>query len=164
MTNTMALASPVGWWRLHSTETHLLKVEWLQTQPDLKEKQTAESKLEQRLSCMISRYFKGDAVHFAPVPVCLQGSSFQNCVLEVLRQVPYGETRSYQWLALNSGSSKASRAIGGALGRNPVPLIIPCHRIITSRGDLGGFMRGRSTGPLRLKTDLLSLEGNLRFK
>jgi O-6-methylguanine DNA methyltransferase len=159
MTNTLALASPVGWWRLYSTETHLLKVEWQETQPERMEKQTPESRLEKRLTCMISRYFKGEPIHFALIPVCLQGSSFQNSVLEALRQVPYGETRSYQWLAVKSGNPKAIRAIGRALGRNPLPLIIPCHRIITSAGKLGGFMSSRSKGPLRLKRDLLRLEG-----
>ncbi|WP_373531791.1 methylated-DNA--[protein]-cysteine S-methyltransferase [Vampirovibrio sp.] len=159
MTNTLVLSSPVGWWRLYSSETHLQQVEWLNLPPEPTEKQCPESKLEQRLSCMISRYFKGDVVHFAPIPVCLTGSPFQNQVLEALRQVPYGETRSYQWLATACGNPKASRAMGGALGRNPLPLIIPCHRIITSAGGLGGFMRGNDTGALRLKGDLLGVEG-----
>lgn len=159
MENTLLISSPVGWWRLQSTETHLLALDWLQETPNPACKQEPETRLEQRLACMLSRYFKGDSVDFAPVPVRLNGSAFQNNVLEALRKVPYGETRSYQWLAVNGGNPKAARAVGGALSRNPLPVIIPCHRIITSDGRMGGFMSGRATGQLCLKAGLLRLEG-----
>lgn len=164
MTHSLWIASPLGWWRLDSTETHLLALDWLEETFNLPagseaNRQTPESKLEQRLVCMLSRYFKGEPVDFATVPVQWNGTGFQNKVLEALREVPYGETRSYQWLAINSGNPNAVRAVGGALSRNPLPVIVPCHRIITSDGALGGFMSGRATGALRLKTDLLALEG-----
>lgn len=107
---------------------------------------------------MLSRYFKGESIDFGKVPVQLSGSIFQNAVWEALRQVPYGKSKSYQWLATNSGNPKAVRAVGGALGRNPLPIIIPCHRIISSSGALGGFMRGMPGG-LQIKSALLALEG-----
>lgn len=154
----LAVHSPIGWWLLYSTETHLLSVDWAEEAPTDSFRTEPLTKLEQRLDCMLSRYFKGDPVDFSRVPVQLSVSRFQNAVLNQLRQVTYGEVRSYQWLAVNSGNPKAVRAVGGALGRNPVPIVIPCHRIIASKGALGGFMQGHPAGS-RLKSYLLKLEG-----
>ena len=71
----------------------------------------------------------------------------------MVRTIPYGETRSYGWVASHLGLPKAARAVGQALGRNPLPIIIPCHRVISSDGGLGGF-----GGGLGLKESLLRLE------
>ncbi|GAI87660.1 unnamed protein product, partial [marine sediment metagenome] len=72
---------------------------------------------------------------------------------EETRLIPYGETRSYAWVAKQVGKPKAARAVGQAMGSNPLPIIIPCHRVITSNGKLGGF-----GGGLEMKRQLLSLE------
>lgn len=157
-TPPLAIHSPIGWWLLSSTETHLLSVDWMEEVPATSLRTEPLTKLEQRLDCMLSRYFKGDPVDFSRIPVELSVSRFQNAVLNQLRKVTYGEVRSYQWLAVNSGNPKAVRAVGGALGRNPVPIVIPCHRIIASNGSLGGFMQGDPAGS-RLKSYLLKLEG-----
>jgi methylated-DNA-[protein]-cysteine S-methyltransferase len=74
-------------------------------------------------------------------------------VWEITRLIPYGETRSYAWVAEQIGQPRAVRAVGQALGKNPLPIIIPCHRVITSNGKLGGF-----GGGLEMKKRLLSLE------
>jgi methylated-DNA-[protein]-cysteine S-methyltransferase len=74
-----------------------------------------------------------DLRHMAP---------FQRAVLTVTRQVPIGETRSYGWVAEQIGNPKAVRAVGTALGTNPVPLVIPCHRIVRSGGELGAYLFG----------------------
>ncbi len=78
---------------------------------------------------------------------------FQRRVLQVVSRIPYGETRSYQWVAGQLGQPAASRAVGAACGANPVPLLIPCHRVIAKDGTLGGFSAG-----LPHKRRLLDLE------
>lgn len=91
------------------------------------------------------------------VPVDLSGgSAFQRRVWRAIRRIPYGRVRSYKWVASRVGGARYARAVGLALGANPVPLVIPCHRVVTSGGSLGGF-----TGGLRLKRRLLALEGTL---
>ncbi len=81
------------------------------------------------------------------------GTVFRRRVWEVARTVPYGETRSYKWLAGQAGSPRAYRAAGSTMAENPFPLVVPCHRIIASDGSLGGF-----GGGLDLKKALLALE------
>lgn len=91
------------------------------------------------------------------LPVSLTGlSAFTRAVLLACRAIPYGETRSYGELAASLGRPTAARAVGGALGRNPVPLVIPCHRVVGHAGDLTGF-----TGGLHWKRALLTHEGSL---
>jgi methylated-DNA-[protein]-cysteine S-methyltransferase len=82
------------------------------------------------------------------------GTPFQQKVWRQIAKIPRGETRSYAWLAKMTGRPKAVRAAANACGANPIPLIIPCHRVIKSDGTIGGF-----SGPLRLKKRLLRLEG-----
>jgi O-6-methylguanine DNA methyltransferase len=80
---------------------------------------------------------------------------FQQRVLEKIREIPRGEVRSYTWVAREIGSPKAVRAVGTALRRNPIPLLIPCHRVIRSEGSLGAY----SAGGTALKERILTLEG-----
>lgn len=79
---------------------------------------------------------------------------FQRAVLMAARKIPFGETRSYSWVAHEIGNPRASRAVGQALHHNPVPIIVPCHRVLASNGGLGGY-----AGGLALKRKLLKLEG-----
>ncbi len=104
------------------------------------------------LSPQLNLYFSGKNPCF-DVPLTVHGSSFEQDVWKACLQIPYGETRSYLNLAKAIGNPKAARAVGGALSRNPIPLIIPCHRVISSNGGLGGF-----TGGLQIKKKLLDLE------
>ncbi len=83
----------------------------------------------------------------------LEGTSFQKRVWAALARIPYGQTRSYQDIAKSVGHPKAFRAVGNANGRNPIPLILPCHRVIESNGGLGGFGHG-----IRVKKRLLDFE------
>jgi O-6-methylguanine DNA methyltransferase len=80
-------------------------------------------------------------------------TSFQKHVLQVLQEIPYGTVRSYQWVAQRVGNPRACRAVGAACAANPVPLMIPCHRVIAKDGSLGGFSSG-----LRIKEWLVDLE------
>jgi methylated-DNA-[protein]-cysteine S-methyltransferase len=83
----------------------------------------------------------------------LDGTEFQRLLLKTLLSIPYGETRSYSQLATAMGRKSAARAVGAACNRNPIPIFIPCHRVIGSRGDLTGY-----SGGLELKQKLLNLE------
>lgn len=87
-------------------------------------------------------YFSGRPADFTALPLDLKGSPFHLRVWQELRKIPPGETVSYQELARRLGNPKASRAVGQACGKNPIPLIVPCHRVIASSGALGGFSSG----------------------
>jgi methylated-DNA-[protein]-cysteine S-methyltransferase len=100
----------------------------------------------------LTEYFAGERREF-DLPLKLSGTEFQMSVLEALRQIPYGETTSYAEIAERIGRPKAVRAVGAANGRNPVPIIVPCHRVIGSHGELTGFGGGLDT-----KEALLRLE------
>jgi methylated-DNA-[protein]-cysteine S-methyltransferase len=101
----------------------------------------------------ITRYFDGDVRAIEQVPVRLAGTAFQQRVWEALRDIPAGETISYAQLAGAVGTPTASRAVGRANGTNPVPIVVPCHRVIRADGTLGGY-----GGGLERKRWLLSHE------
>ena len=82
-----------------------------------------------------------------------RGTEFDHKVWLALKEIPFGETRTYKWLAERIGKPNASRAVGQALGRNPIPILLPCHRIIESDGSLGGF-----SGGVEIKRRLLDME------
>jgi methylated-DNA-[protein]-cysteine S-methyltransferase len=84
------------------------------------------------------------------------GTPFQRRVWQTISRIPYGRVRSYQWVASRVGGRQYARAVGNALGDNPLPIVVPCHRIVTSTCALGGF-----SGGLRTKRRLLALEGTL---
>jgi methylated-DNA-[protein]-cysteine S-methyltransferase len=100
----------------------------------------------------LKEYFAGERHEF-DLPLRLDGTEFQLLVLEELRRIPYGETTSYGAIAARIGRPKAVRAVGAANGRNPIPIVVPCHRVIGSGGDLTGFGGGLDT-----KEALLRLE------
>lgn len=100
----------------------------------------------------LEAYFSGELREFQ-LSLAMAGTEFQRRVWEALRAIPYGETISYAQLAVRVGNSKATRAVGLANGSNPIPIIVPCHRVIGSDGSLTGFGGGLST-----KKKLLELE------
>ena len=104
----------------------------------------------------LDEYFAGTRLAFT-VPVTLHGTDFQKEVWQALTRIPYGETWSYGQLAGYIGRPNASRAVGAANGMNPVPIIVPCHRVIGSNGKLTGFGGGLDT-----KRELLGLESASR--
>ena len=103
-------------------------------------------------SRQLCEYFAGERRDF-DLPLKLGGTEFQVSVLEALQDIPYGETTSYGEIARRIGRPKAVRAVGAANGRNPIPVVVPCHRVIGSTGDLTGFGGGLDT-----KEALLRLE------
>ena len=104
-------------------------------------------------------YFGGHKVNF-PDELALSGATaFQREVWETTRLIAYGETRSYTWVAEQIRKPRAVRAVGQALGRNPLPIIVPCHRVLTNNGKLGGF-----SGGIEMKRRLLQLEGSASIR
>jgi len=104
----------------------------------------------------LKAYLFGERVDFKDEPLRLTDCTpFQRKVLEACRQIQYGETTSYAGLARLVGQPGAARAVGGVMRRNPVPIIIPCHRVLSSGGGLGGFS---APGGVSLKERLLAME------
>ncbi len=114
---------------------------------------TLSPHLFQDLMERLRAYFAGHKVDFPDRLDLSAATTFQREVWKATRLIPYGETRSYTWVAEQLKKPKAVRAAGQALGRNPVPVIIPCHRVLASNGGLGGFSDG-----LDMKSFLLHLE------
>ena len=113
----------------------------------------AADELLAEVAAGLRRYFAGEAIEFG-VELDLGGlGDFTQRVLMACRQVPWGEVRSYGELAAAAGSRKAARAVGQALGRNPVAIVVPCHRVVGADGRLVGF-----GGGLEMKRRLLKLE------
>ena len=104
----------------------------------------------------LSEYFAGRRQTF-DLDLSMPGTDFQQAVWAELRRIPYGETIAYAELARRVGNPAASRAVGSANGRNPIPIIVPCHRVIASGGKLGGFGGGLDT-----KKWLLAHEASFR--
>jgi len=101
----------------------------------------------------LKQYTKSKRVTFDDKLDLANATPFQQAVWAATREIPYGETRSYEWIACRIGKPKAARAVGQALNRNPFPIVVPCHRVIGKGGDLTGFSCG-----LKVKKRLLALE------
>ena len=111
-----------------------------------------ETKLIKNTYVQISEYLSGKRQIF-DVPIQTKGTEFQNKVWAELRQIPYGETRTYKQIAENIGNPKACRAVGMANHNNPIAIIIPCHRVIGANHKLVGY-----AGGLEIKHELLKIE------
>jgi methylated-DNA-[protein]-cysteine S-methyltransferase len=107
----------------------------------------------QETAAAFKAYFVGEPGSFVHLTLDIQGTPFQIQVWQKLRQTPFGVITSYQALADSLGQPRSARAIGGAMRANPLPIIIPCHRVIATSGSLGGYASG-----LQLKRQLLSHE------
>ena len=102
----------------------------------------------------ILEYLAGERRKFSVHPMPLWGTPFQRRIWCETRNIPYGETMTYSHLALLCGRPGAARAVGNALAKNPIPIVIPCHRIIPKSGGLGNFSAGKD-----VKAKLLKIEG-----
>ena len=110
------------------------------------------------LTTQLKEYFAGKRAQF-DVPLDIDGTPFQKSVWKKLSAIPYGKTVCYQTIATKLKNEKAVRAVGTAVGTNPLPLIIPCHRVINKSGKLGGFSAaGGGEAGITIKQQLLSLE------
>jgi methylated-DNA-[protein]-cysteine S-methyltransferase len=114
---------------------------------------TTETPLIKKAAAQLNEYFDRKRKVF-DLPLLLRGTNFQVTVWKALQTIPYGETRSYKDMAVLAGNPKACRAAGMANHRNPIAIIVPCHRVIGSDGSLTGY-----AGGLEVKRYLLELEG-----
>ncbi len=101
----------------------------------------------------LDEYFRGDRQEFT-VTLSLEGTEFYKNVWEALKKIPYGEIKSYSQIAYDIGSPKSCRAVGQANRKNPIPIFIPCHRVIGKNGNLTGYMGNR----VEIKEYLLNME------
>ena len=107
------------------------------------------------LPSRLQRYFVGEMLEFPDQLDYKGASAFEQAAWNVTRSIPYGEVRSYAWVAEQIGKPRAYRAVGRAMSRNRFPIVVPCHRVIASDGSLGGF-----GGGLQLKQRLIDMEKN----
>lgn len=141
----------IGWLRLESSDDAIVGVDYVD---EAGEPATPDSVIEQCIR-ELGEYFNGDRQAFdVKINPGVYGTPFQQSVWQELRQIPYGETISYKTLAERISGSNYSRAVANANGKNPISIIIPCHRVIASNNTLGGY-----TGGLDKKKLLLSVEG-----
>ncbi|TCM59087.1 methylated-DNA-[protein]-cysteine S-methyltransferase [Acinetobacter calcoaceticus] len=152
------MSSPVGNLRLYAHEHALVAVLWENEDPKrvrLAEcYETSEHPILLETQRQLNQYFAGERTVFE-LELDLQGTEFQLQVWQALAKIPYGEIRSYKQIAQVIGREKAVRAVGAANGKNPISIIIPCHRVVGSNGQLVGF-----AGGLGHKQTLLSFEQN----
>lgn len=144
----LCLETPVGKLYLMAEEDALVGIDFMLTE-DGEEKET-EVLLEAKKQ--LTAYFEGKRKCFS-LPLRLRGTPFQLRVWKALLTIPYGETRSYADIAHLIGQPKAVRAVGGANNRNPLMIVVPCHRVIGKTGQLVGY-----AGGLAVKAHLLDLE------
>ena len=153
MLHQLSLESPIGTLRLHATADALVGI-YLPTQaPPAPAPERAGHAVLERASEQLARYFAGELQRF-DLPLSPRGTAFQHEVWRVLRTIPFGETWSYAQLAAALGRPSASRAVGGANGRNPLAIVVPCHRVVGADGSLTGY-----AGGLPCKEWLLRHEG-----
>ena len=148
------MASPIGDLLLASSRGGLRLV-WFSTGARKEQPQCDWTRNDAALSgarAQLQEYFDGRRHRF-DLPLEPVGTKFQRRVWDALLEIPYGETRSYKDIAVAIGNPKASMAVGGANGSNPLPIVIPCHRVIGSNGQLIGY-----GGGLPVKRHLLDLE------
>jgi methylated-DNA-[protein]-cysteine S-methyltransferase len=154
------IKSPIGKLKLVASEKALVAILWENDNPRrvrlsklvVDEEHPVLVETEQQLG----EYFAGKRKEFS-VYLALRGTRFQKDVWDALLAIPFGETRSYGQLAKQLGNPRATRAVGAANGKNPVSIIVPCHRVIGSSGKLTGF-----AGGLNAKAHLLNLERKRR--
>jgi methylated-DNA-[protein]-cysteine S-methyltransferase len=154
------MASPVGELKLIASDEGLVAVMWESSRP---QPVALDASVENptcplllRTEKELNEYFSRKRKAFT-VPLDMRGTHFQKQVWEALLAIPFGETRSYGQIANQLGNPKATRAVGAANGQNPIPIIVPCHRVIGANGSLTGF-----GGGLEIKEQLLALEGSGR--
>ena len=147
--------SPIGWIDIIAEENRISRVSFTEPAPSSEPTSPPTLPVLARTIKLLDTYFAGDAINFAEIPVQItSGTEFQQQVWKAIQQIPHGEVQSYQWIADQIGKPKSARAIGNAVGANPVSILIPCHRVIRSNGALGGY-----GGGLERKRQLLTLEG-----
>ena len=155
---TRIVESPVGRLELVASEDGLRSLHW--TDADRAPDEAVDHPVLDAAESQLGEYFAGERTEF-DVPLDLIGTPFQVKAWRALAEIPYGETVSYGQQAEHIGHPRAFRAVGSANGKNPVAIILPCHRVINSDGGLGGFGGGDGLPTKRRLLDLETGEGSL---
>ena len=152
--NTLVMSSPVGKLTLVASKNGLVAID---VRNNAKQVVTAKDASAQAILLktkkQLEQYFAGKRTSF-DVALDLVGTEFQVKAWRALCRIPFGKTITYGQQASNIKNPKAFRAVGSANGKNPIPIIVPCHRVVASDGSLGGYSLG-----LKMKKQLLALEG-----
>ena len=146
------IPSPIGGFVAAATERGCCLFEFCDRTPEGKDRarverrlmgklEEGESEIIDQVEREVGEYFEGRRAHFT-LPLDMHGTPFEREVWSELCRIPYGETRSYGEIAARLGKSGAARAVGRANGSNPIPIIVPCHRVIQEGGSLGGYGGG----------------------
>lgn len=159
MTQGITFKTPWGWVTITASNKGITSIDLSPSDRAARQSQAgddAAASFVTEAQAQLLAYFDGTRREFS-LPVDMSaGTPFQRKVWNAIRRIPYGRVRSYQWVATKVGGKQYARAVGMALGANPVPIVVPCHRIIAHDGSLGGFSCG-----LPMKRRLLKLEGTL---
>ena len=152
--NQLVVSSPVGKLRLIASDKGLVAIDVrnVKTRND-QVKNAAAQKILSATKKQLEQYFAGKRTAF-DIPLDLEGTDFQQLAWRALCRIPFGKTISYGDQAKYIKKPKAFRAVGSANGKNPIPIIVPCHRVVAGDGSLGGYSLG-----LKMKKQLLALEG-----
>ncbi len=141
----------IGYLHLFSDGTNIIRVDF--ADEELKEQHSCD--ILETAKQQLHEYFANTRQTF-DLPLLPSGTEFQKKIWEILLQIEFSETKSYEWVSLQYGNKKAIRAVGQAIGKNPIAIIVPCHRVIGKNGALTGF-----AGGLERKKVLLKLEGRI---
>lgn len=152
MNKTFYWKSPLGWIKVFIQGGFITEL-CFTTQVRGTISKTKNDVLAQKIISQLNEYFEGRRLVFS-LPCKFQGTDFQRLVWREVGQIKYGQTSSYAEVAKRIGRPGADRAVGGGVSKNKIALIVPCHRIIRSNGELGGYAWGK-----KLKLDLLKHEG-----
>ncbi len=159
MTHASTFKMPWGWVAITASEKGVTSIDLSSSDRGARQSPVGDDAaafIVKEAQAQLSSYLNGSRREFSlPVDWSI-GTPFQRKVWKAIMRIPYGRARSYQWVAMRVGGKHYARAVGMALGANPVPIVVPCHRIIAHDGSLGGFACG-----LPMKRRLLSLEGTL---
>ena len=156
ITARVTLETPLGPLTICVSERKVVEVGFPPSAPlpDFSESD-ADKEVAISAASQLEEYFAGKRTEF-DLPLLPRGTTFQESVWSEIAKVPYGETATYRDLAIRAGKPKAARAVGGAVGANPIGIIIGCHRILGSTGKLTGYSGGNG---IPTKVKLLELEG-----
>lgn len=158
--NTLhSIESPIGPLQLAAAQGHLKAIHFadqiVAADSAAEDVSVVDARVLAQAARQLGEYFAGQRRNFS-LPLAADGTEFQRLVWQALSAIPFGELRSYRDIALVVRRPRAVRAVGAANGRNPLPIVVPCHRVIGSDGSLTGF-----AGGLAIKRQLLELEGAL---
>lgn len=158
--HTKTIDSPVGKLKLVASDRGLVAILWHNENPRRVRLAThtedAHHPILTKTESQLAEYFAGRRQHFE-LPLDPQGTPFQRAVWDALLAIPFGETRTYGQLARQLGNPNATRAVGAANGRNPIAIVVPCHRVVGSTGKLTGFAGGLDAKSLLLDLETRSL-------